>query len=471
MAAAASPAPVASAGPGPDPGHGPAAEPRPSRIAILAATIGCGLEFYDFITFAFFAVQIGAAFFPSGDHYLSLMGALATFGAGFVARPVGAQVLGGLADRVGRRPVMLLSMSLMGLAITVLALTPGYARIGLAAPVVAIAARLVQGFALGGEVGASTVYMVEAGAAARRGWNASLQGVAQYIASTAGALVGLAVSAALSEAQVASFGWRLALLLGASVVPFALAVRRALPETGGAAVQAPAFAQAQATTGASAIGARPDTAPVKGAGTGAGPSLRQVVWLGGAIMASATIATYIFDYTATFGETQLHMSTRTAMAGQLAANAVGIVGCLAGGWASDRWGRRALLVWPQAAFCALIVPAFVWLLAEKSLTALVTVNLVLGFLSNLITGPLLATLTESLSPGQRARVFSLVYAVPIALFGGTTQLVVTWLLKAAGTPMAIAWYLMAVSVAGLVAMLALPESAPRGRVAVAAAEA
>src|ERR1700745_2740007 len=131
------------------------------RRAAFGATIGNMLEFYDFITYAFFAIQIGHSFFPAQSEYGSLMLSLATFGAGVVTRPIGGIVLGIYSDRVGRRPAMLLSFALMGGAILVLALTPSYGRIGIAAPIVVIIARLVQGFALGGEVGPTTAYLLE----------------------------------------------------------------------------------------------------------------------------------------------------------------------------------------------------------------------------------------------------------------------------------------------------------------------
>jgi len=124
--------------------------------AAFAATIGNMLEFYDFITYSFFAIEIGHTFFPAHSAYGSLMLSLATFGAGFLTRPIGGIVLGIYSDRVGRRPAMLLSFALMGAAILTIALTPSYDSIGLAAPVVVIAARMVQGFALGGEVGPTT---------------------------------------------------------------------------------------------------------------------------------------------------------------------------------------------------------------------------------------------------------------------------------------------------------------------------
>ena len=202
---------------------------KESRRAIAAASVGNALEFYDFVTFSFFAIQIGHAFFPRGDPFLNLMAALATFGAGFITRPLGAYILGGYADRVGRKPAMMFSITLMGLAIAVLALTPGYATIGIAAPIIAIGARLAQGFALGGEVGSATTYMMESAALGRRGFMISWQGATQQIALSFGALVGIVLSLLLSASELDAYGWRIALLIGVAIVPFGLWIRRQSP--------------------------------------------------------------------------------------------------------------------------------------------------------------------------------------------------------------------------------------------------
>src|SRR5580698_2331272 len=166
------------------------ASPAFGRRAIFGATIGNMLEFYDFITYSFFAIQIGHTFFPSDSQFASLMLSLATFGAGFVTRPIGAVVIGSYSDRAGRRPAMVLSFAMMGTAIIVLALTPSYDSIGVAAPIIVIAARMLQGFSLGGEVGPTTAYLMEAAPPHRRGLAVSWQPVSQQIAATAGALVG-----------------------------------------------------------------------------------------------------------------------------------------------------------------------------------------------------------------------------------------------------------------------------------------
>lgn len=161
---------------------------------IAAVVTGNALEFYDFVTYSFFAVYIGRAFFPESLTRFSLLASLATFGVGFVMRPVGAYVIGRTGDRVGRKPAMLLSFSLMGFGIAGLALTPSYARIGVAAPMLVVLFRLMQGFALGGEVGPTTAFLIEAAPPERRGLYASLQYTTQDLAVLVAGLIGLGLA-------------------------------------------------------------------------------------------------------------------------------------------------------------------------------------------------------------------------------------------------------------------------------------
>ena len=207
------------------------AAPISIRRATLGATVGNMLEFYDFITYSFFAIQIGRTFFPADSQFASLMLSLATFGAGFVTRPIGAVVIGSYSDRVGRRPAMILSFAMMGSAMLVLALIPSYASIGVAAPILAIVARMVQGFSLGGEVGPTTAYLMEVAAADQRGLAVSWQPVSQQVAATAGALVGLVLSKFMTSAALDAYGWRIAFLLGVACLPYGLWLRSRLPET------------------------------------------------------------------------------------------------------------------------------------------------------------------------------------------------------------------------------------------------
>jgi MFS family permease len=423
--------------------------PRQRRKAIFAATLGNGLEFYDFITFAFFAIQIGDTFFPSVDKYVSLMGSLATFFIGFLTRPLGALVLGTYADRVGRKPAMMISMSLMGLGIVLLVLTPGYAQIGYAAPLIAVIARMIQGFALGGEVGSATIYMMEGADPHRRAYSMSWQGASQNIAATIGPLVGIYLASVMTPGELSDYGWRIAMGLGAVIVPVALVIRNSLPETVHHA----------------------DTAPVEPLQAQAGlgwwraclnviVSYPRPIVCGLLIMGSGTITTYILNYMATYGQNTLHLSPQISLAAEFGGNGISVIAILVGAAVSDRRGRKHVMLVPQLVLCAAIVPCFLWLTTARDAVSFIGGTLIIGWFSSYQYGAVYAAISESIPKAIRARVFALVYAIPITFLGGSTQLMVTWILKVTGNPMSVAWYLAAVSLVGFGAMLALRESAP-----------
>ncbi|WEK47052.1 MAG: MFS transporter [Candidatus Andeanibacterium colombiense] len=414
--------------------------PSQQRRAILAATVGNGLEFYDFITFAFFAIQIGKTFFPfPDDPFLSLMASLATFGAGFATRPLGAFVLGRYADRHGRKPAMLLSMSLMGAGILLLALTPGYTTIGIAAPVIAVIARLIQGFALGGEVGSATAYLVESADTHHRGAAVSWQGASQQIAATLGSLVGFLLSLKLSDSELSLYGWRIALLLGATIVPFAIWIRTSLPET---LHKEPEPDEATHASFRGYVG---------------------IIVLGCIMIGSGTIGTYMFNYMATFGQHTLHFSTRTSLFAQAGLNFSAVLTMLWGGRASDRWGRKRVILIPQICFILLLIPVFLWITTTLSAFAFILGTLVLNGIASMRDPAIYTLINESLPRPVRARAFALIYAIPVAVLGGTTQPFIAWLLEHTGNPLSIAIYLTGVATIGLVAMLLAKESSPRHR--------
>lgn len=413
--------------------------PAMARRAGIAATIGCALEWYDFLTFAFFAIQIGNTFFPSQSPYLSLMASLATFGVGFLARPVGAYVLGHYGDRHGRRPAMLISMMMMGLGILLLVATPGYATIGWAAPVIAVIARLIQGFAVGGEVGAASVYMVEAAPPHMRGLGASMQGIAQGVGNVAGTLVGLTLSLWLSAELMNDYGWRFAMALGVVVIPYALYIRRNLPETRRVEDQA------------------------EGAQDGSYPSLIRLVLTVSALIAGGTMSTYTINYVATFGQAQLGFSVTQAMLVQLGANIAFVFGALAGGLFSDRFGRKAGSIGCSVLLVTLAVPCFMMVTGSRSLPVFVVCSMLLSFIAQFRGSSVYAALAEGANPAIRTRVFGLVYALPVTIFGSVTQLALTWLIKTAGTPVAAGWFLAGANVIALVGALLLPETSARHR--------
>src|SRR3954470_16179813 len=309
------------------------AKPGLAGRQIAAVAAGNALEFYDFVTYSFFAVQIGHALFP-GDAAHSLILSLATFGVGFVSRPLGGLVIGRMADRRGRKPAMILSFTLMGVAITGLALTPSYAMIGMAAPVLAVLFRLIQGFALGGEVGPNAAFLLEAAPPHRRGLYVSMHAASADASALAAGLIGLALATWLTPAQLDAWGWRAAFLIGASIVPFGLALRRGLSETLTAAV-AEGDVPAQGRRAFATIAAA-----------------------GLMIIGAATISNYTLDYLGTYAQDTLHMATTSAFAAVIVLGFCGVVGDLTAGWLADRFGRKRVLILPWLALILLVIPAF-----------------------------------------------------------------------------------------------------------------
>ena len=410
--------------------------------ATLGATIGNMLEFYDFVTYSFFAIQIGRTFFPSQSQFASLMLSLATFGAGFVTRPIGALVIGAYSDRVGRRPAMILSFTMMGSAIIALAVTPSYDAIGIAAPILVIVVRLVQGFSLGGEVGPTTAYLMEAAAVGRRGLAVSCQPASQQIAATAGALVGVVLSEVMTSEALDSYGWRIAFLIGAITLPFGLWMRTRLPET--------------------LHGRETGTVMTQTTGNSLGAICANVraMTLGLLILASGTIITYVTQYMTTYAENTLHVATDLAFATTVVSNGVGIVAALYGGWLADRAGRWPVMVWPQLAALLLTYPVFLWIVDTRSAFALLGGLGVLSLVGTIPYSAFYVALAEGLPKNIRGGAFATIYAVAIATFGGTAQLIVTWLIHATGNALAPAWYMTFATAVGLVAMIMMRETAP-----------
>lgn len=410
---------------------------------ITAATVGNALEFYDFITYAFFAIQIGRCFFPNTNAYANLMLSLATFGAGFITRPIGGIIIGSYADRVGRRPAMILSFTLMGVAIIAMALIPSYARIGIAAPILAVLARMVQGFSLGGEVGPTTAYLLESAPLHRRGFVVAWQAASQAIAATLAGLVGLILASTMSASALTDYGWRIAFLLGAVTLPVGLWMRRGLPET----LHAPEHHTVAPSAKAANVFA----------------TFRQnarIIVLGLIVLASGTIGTYLFNYLTTFAQSTLKMTPTVAFAGTFAQNVISLFAVLFGGWLSDRIGRRPVMIYPRFLFLVLLLPAFYWIVEARSATALIVGSAILSLLGSVGGGAFYAALTESLPKRIRGGAFATIYAFSIALFGGTTQLVVTWLIHVTGNPLAPAYYWLVAATIGTAAAMAIIESAP-----------
>lgn len=400
---------------------------------VLAVGVGNALEFYDFLTFSFFAIQIGHAFFPESLSSHGLLLTLASFGAGFVTRPLGGLLIGLYADRAGRKPAMMLSFSLMGIAITGLALTPSYGSIGIAAPVLLVLLRLVQGFALGGEVGPSTAYLVEAAPPARRGLYVALQYATQDLAVLVAGLVALGLSVWLAPASFDLWGWRAAFLIGVTVVPVGLWMRRSLPET----FDPPAD----------------PAAPRR-------PVPARVAVLGLLVLMAGTISSYTLDYLTTYAQDTLHLATDLAFGTTVVTGFFLVCADPVGGILSDRLGRKPVMLVAASLLLIVAVPSFMLVVAWRSALSIYLATGLMSVLTALFTGPGLVLITESLPRAARSAALGTIYAVAISMFGGTTQYTIKWLTDWSGNPLAPFLYMSGALAIGIVAMALMTETAP-----------
>ena len=387
--------------------------------AVVAVVIGNFLEFYDFLVFTFFAVMIGDAFFPGGSDIGRLLGALATFGVGFVTRPLGAAIIGPYADRVGRRAALTLTLLLMSVGSAIIALTPPYAQIGIAAPILLLIARLIQGFSCGGEVGPATTYLLEAAPPDKRAALTAWQAYSQQLASIMGAGFALILAATLTRDQLYAWGWRIPFLVGVLIAPVAFYIRRQLPET------------------ISAHQTERSTAAVLGE-LWRGHS--RAVIFGIFIICGGTVATYVLNYMTTYAITTLKMSPAVGSALGLTNSAAQLAGLAVGVWL-DRHGRKRMLVLSRVAFLLVVYPVYLILTSSTaSVAVIVAGNSFLGFVFAIGIGPVYAFMAEAFPQSVRSSGLAILYALGVMIFGGTTQFVVAWLIDATGNPMVPAWY-------------------------------
>ena len=414
--------------------------PPLERRAVAAVILGNALEFYDFTTYAFFATSIGETFFPSKDPIASLLSSLAIFGIGFVTRPIGGIVIGAFADRAGRKPAMLLTIAMMAIGMLMLAATPSYASIGVWAQVIVIAGRLIQGFALGGEVGPSTAYLLEAAPPHQRGFIASWQIASQGMASLFAGSVGFLLAVTLSKESMQEWGWRIPFLIGIAIVPVGLIIRNHLPETAGESEDPAASAS---------------TLDV----------LRRLIRDHGRLLLvnflvimAATVSNFVGTNMPTYAKSTLGLSLAASTGTTIALGAASVIFPLFGGWLADRIGRRPVMIWPRVAIVVLAIPAFYLLVRQPSATAVYAVTFLLSALSSINAAAVIVGIPESLPKAVRSAGLSIVYAFSVTVFGGTTNYVVNKLIAVTGDKLAPAYYLAAISVVGTIAAFMMPET-------------
>ena len=406
--------------------------PKNLTRVILAASAGNALEFFDFTVFGYFAIQIAAAFFPAHSQSASLLATWATYGTAFLARPVGALVLGSYADRVGRRAAMTAAILLMTAGTFLMAAMPPFTAIGALAPAGILLARLMQGFSAGGEFGGATAFMMEH-APGRRGFFASFQFTSQAVSNLAAAFCAWLVNDLLGPADMASWGFRVPFAIGLLIGPVGLYLRRHVDET-----------------------------PVFLASTRSGEPARQVlthapgrVLLAAGLLAAGTAATYIGIYLPTYAQHDLHMKAGDSFLAPILGSALSLIVTPVIASASDRVGRFRPMILCSALLAACSIPAFVLLSALPNLGILLAMTALIGVLRAAYSAPMPALLAELFPPVLRAVGMSAGYSAGVVLFGGLAPFICDWLIDATDDRTAPGWYVAACAIISLAAVFAI----------------
>jgi metabolite-proton symporter len=403
---------------------------------VFRVASGNFLEMYDFTVYGYYAAAIGRTFFPSQNPFASLMASLAAFGVGFLMRPLGALVLGAYIDRHGRRNGLLLTLAMMAVGTLSIAVVPGYATIGLMAPVLVLIGRLLQGFSAGVELGGVSVYLSEIATPGNKGFYVSWQSGSQQVAVIFAALLGVALASLLSPAQMDAWGWRVPLLVGCLIVPYLFYIRRSLPET-------EAFLEQTRHR-------RPTAREILRSVA----SNWQVVLLGMMMVTMTTVSFYMITaYTPTYGREVLHLASTDALIVTLCVGVSNLIWLPIGGAISDRLGRFPVLVACTALAIVTAYPVISWLVAAPSFDRLLLFLLWLSFLYGSYNGAMVVYLTEIMPAEVRTSGFSLAYSLATATFGGFTPAICTWLIEATGNRAIPGLWLSVAAVLGLVATL------------------
>jgi len=411
------------------------------RNAIVAAIAGNAMEWYDFTIFALMTPVIKNLFFPvdpniPGSDLNALLLTTALFGAGFVMRPIGGLVLGYFGDRKGRKAAMTLGMALMALAVAMLALAPTYATAGIAAPVIVLVARLLQGFSVGGEFGTSTAYLIEAAPPGRTGFYGSWQITGQLMANVLGATLGAGLTLLFTQQQLIAGAWRIPFFVGLAIVPILLYMRARL-------VEPDALRKDRATAQKAAF-----------ANDLKSPGRNYLIGMG-MVVASAVSFYVTFGYTVTYAKEVLKLPLMQSFLVQMIAAIVMVIVVPIAGAVSDRYPRKPLLLVSLIGYFVSLYPLYSWVIAEPTILKLLVAQVVIGFFSAFFLGVYCTTLVELFPVRIRSTSLSIVNNVAVLISGGFAQFFVTWLIALTASPLAPIFYVTIGVGLGLISVLAM----------------
>jgi len=415
----------------------PSSERKHQIRSVVRVSSGNFLEMYDFFVFGYYASAIGKAFFPTGSDFAQLMLAFMTFGAGFLMRPLGAVFLGTYIDHYGRRAGLMLTLALMAVGTVSIALVPGYATIGVLAPVIVVIGRLIQGFSAGVELGGVSVYLAEIATPGHKGFYVSWQSGSQQIAVIFVALLGVLLSMIVPPDAMFTWGWRIPFLIGCLIIPLLFVLRSSLEETA-------EFEERKAA----ANHPKPRDILLQLAQNW------RIVIIGALMVTMTTVSFYfITAYTPTFGREVLKLGNIDALIVTLCVGVSNLFWLPVMGAVSDRIGRRPALVAFTILMLVTAYPTLAWLVAAPSFERLLAVELWLSFIYGSYNGAMIVALTEIVPLNVRTAGFSIAYSLATALFGGFTPAVSTYLIHATGNRAVPGLWLMFAAACGLVATL------------------
>jgi len=410
-----------------------ALDSRMRRRVVLASILGNGLEWFDFVSYGYFASIIAKVFFPA-DSDLSLMLTYATFAIGFVVRPIGGIVLGAYADRYGRRRALSLLIVMMAFGTLTLGLTPAYASIGIAAPIIIVLGRVVQGISIGGEFGSATALLVEYAPPNRRMTYGSFQMSSQALGRVLATTIGLSVLLTFPPATVQAGAWRIPFLIGSLVGPFGFYVRYRLAES-------PEFQQLQVRA--------PDVAraPVR--------EVLQRYWLPLICAIGLTIIgtslTYIWNtYLPTYVVRELHLPLWQGLLGVAVTSAAGIGTCVLGGWLADTYGPYRMFFLFTAVSALISYPMFAYVLVAPGFERLFLAQFVVLTVFGLLQGSGPGLLAGLFPVAVRSTGMAISYNLSVTVFGGFAPLTVTWLIAMTDNKLMPAFYIIAAATLSIV---------------------
>jgi MFS transporter, MHS family, proline/betaine transporter len=398
-----------------------AAPPQTLRKTVVAATIGNVLEWFDFVVYGFLAVTISEVFFPTGDPTVSLLVTFGAFGLAYLVRPLGAIIIGSYTDRHGRKNGLTLSIALMMIGTTLMALTPSYAAIGITAPVIVTLSRLLQGLSVGGEFGSSVAFLTEHGSH-RRGFAASWQFSVAGLITALASLFGVALTTLLTHDQLLSWGWRLPYFFGMLVGPAGLYIRWKLSET-------QEFLEAE----------QPESMPISEL-LNKYP-LPVLLALGISIISNSSF--YILAYIPTYGQKTLHLPAYTGFIATLVGGVVlATAAPIFGHWSDKMAARPRIMVWTTWLFFFTSWPCFFLMASWPTLAACIIAVSWLQLLKAGYSGVLPSVLGEQFPVAIRAIGVSLSFSTAVTIFGGFAPFIATWLIAQTGDPLSPSYYLV-----------------------------